>query len=167
MGNSLPSAPKESPAPKDLVGTRLLDPYRDFRRPVSASFANGTGTATAKGTASANRTATATGTANWTGNATATATASPGKGLGTSGASPPLPTIPEARHSAVDRERIKEIVEKFMKNGSVNNRAVPDFVERAIYENVLVMVMGLLEEVASTTAVEVMGHRLEVRLSKA
>ena len=81
------------------------------------------------------------------------------------GASAPLPTIPEARHTAVDRERIREIVEKFMRNGSVNNRAVPDFVERAIYENVLVMVMGMLEEVVSGTSVEVMGHRLEMRLA--
>jgi hypothetical protein len=106
-----------------------------------------------------------TGTANGTG--TGTGTASQGRGLGAAGAVAPLPTIPEARHSAVDRERIREIVENFMKNGSVNNRAVPDFVERAIYENVLVMVMGLLEEVVSATSVEVMGHRLEVRLSKA
>jgi hypothetical protein len=67
----------------------------------------------------------------------------------------------------VDRERIREIVERFMKNGSINNRAVPDFVERAIYENVLVMVLGLLEEVVSASSVEVMGHRLEMRMSKA
>lgn len=52
-----------------------------------------------------------------------------------------------------------------MLNGSVNSRAVPDFVERAIYENVLVMVLGLFEEVVSGASVEVLGHRLEMRLS--
>jgi hypothetical protein len=76
-----------------------------------------------------------------------------------------MPAIPEGRSSAVDRERVREIVDKFMQNGSVNSRAVPDFVERAIYENVLVMVLGLLEEVVSGTAVEVLGHRLEMKLT--
>lgn len=59
---------------------------------------------------------------------------------------------------------VERIVDGFMKNKKVNSAMIPDVVERAIYENVLTLVLGVLEEVAATASIEVLGHRIEMNL---
>lgn len=64
----------------------------------------------------------------------------------------------------VSRDKIDEIVEGFMQNNAVNNPLLPDFIEKAIYKNVITLMLGIAEEVLGTTTVEVLGHRVELRL---
>lgn len=65
---------------------------------------------------------------------------------------------------AVKAATVEKIVDGFMKNKRINSAMIPDAVERAIYENVLTLVMGVLEEVTASANVEVLGHRLEMKL---
>ena len=62
-------------------------------------------------------------------------------------------------------EAVGRIVDGFMANGAINSAFVPDFVERAIYRNVLTLGLALLEEMISESRIEVLGHRLEMRLA--
>jgi hypothetical protein len=62
------------------------------------------------------------------------------------------------------KEMVERIVDGFMKNKKVNSAMIPDVVERAIYENVLTLVLGVLEEVAASASIEVLGHRIEMKL---
>ena len=59
---------------------------------------------------------------------------------------------------------VAKIVDGFMKNKRINSAMIPDSVERAIYENVLTLVMGVLEVVTASANEEVLGHRLEMKL---
>ena len=65
----------------------------------------------------------------------------------------------------VSREKIDEIVEGFMQNNSVNTPLLPDFIEKAVYKNVITLMMGIAEEVLAETSIEVLGHRIKLRLT--
>jgi hypothetical protein len=69
-----------------------------------------------------------------------------------------------AKSSVVCGEAIDEIVDKFMANSSINSPLVPDFIERQIYRNALTLALGLAEEVLAGAKLEVLGHRVELRL---
>ena len=69
--------------------------------------------------------------------------------------------------SPVCRATVKRIVDGFMANNAINSPFVPDFVERAIYENVMTLALGLVDEVLAGARIEVLGHRMELRLSAA
>lgn len=66
--------------------------------------------------------------------------------------------------SVVSSDKIDAIVDGFMKNHAINNALIPDVIERSIYKNVLTLVMGVLQEVTESTTVEVLGHKLEVKI---
>lgn len=69
-----------------------------------------------------------------------------------------------AKGSVVCEKAIEEIVGKFMANSSINSPLVPDFIERQIYRNALTLALGLAEEVLAGAKLEVLGHRVELRL---
>lgn len=73
----------------------------------------------------------------------------------------PVPT--KGPTTRVSREKIEEIVEGFIQNNSVNSALLPDFIERAIYTNVVALVLGIAEEVLEGTSIEILGHRVEMK----
>jgi hypothetical protein len=80
---------------------------------------------------------------------------------------PPVAEIDEhssPRTTRVSREKVDEIVEGFMQNNSVNSALLPDFIERAIYTNVVTLVLGIAEEVLEGTSIEILGHRVELSI---
>ena len=72
---------------------------------------------------------------------------------------------PKDEPTRVSRDKIDEIVAGFMQNNSVNNPLLPDFIEKAIYKNVITLMLGIAEEVLSETSIEVLGHRIQLRLT--
>lgn len=60
------------------------------------------------------------------------------------------------------RTNIDDIVDKFMKNDAINQKAIPDFVERAIYRNVLTLVTGLMTEVLEGVEIQALGHKIKL-----
>lgn len=60
------------------------------------------------------------------------------------------------------RTKIDDIVDKFMENDAINQKAIPDFVERAIYRNVLTLVTGLMTEVLEGVELQALGHKIKL-----
>ena len=80
--------------------------------------------------------------------------------------SPSFPPAQETHKTTrVSRERVDEIVEGFMQNHSINNVFLPDFIERAIYTNVIRLILGVAEEILDGTSIEILGHRVELKIT--
>lgn len=63
--------------------------------------------------------------------------------------------------SQLSKERLKEFVEKLIKDEDINIDYLPDFVERKIYTNVFNILINLLDETTKTTGIDFLGHRIE------
>lgn len=81
--------------------------------------------------------------------------------------SSPAKESPKEEVTRVSKEKITEIVDGFMNNNSINNPLLPDFIERAIYQNVITLILGVVEEVVNDTSIEVLGHKVEMKLKRA
>jgi hypothetical protein len=53
-----------------------------------------------------------------------------------------------------------------MENTSINNPLLPDFIESAIYHNVITLILGVVEEVVNETSIKILGHKVELSLSQ-
>lgn len=62
--------------------------------------------------------------------------------------------------SQLSKAKVDEFVEKLLNDADVNIKYLPDFVERAIYKNVLNLIMALLNNVFDTVSVKFLGHNL-------
>lgn len=78
--------------------------------------------------------------------------------------SPPSPP-PPPRTTDVSIAAVDEIVDEFMGDSSINNVLLPDFIERAIYRNVLKLVLGLMGRVLDTTHLTFLGHNITMKMS--
>lgn len=61
--------------------------------------------------------------------------------------------------NAVSKKKIEEMVDNLLKNQVVNNRFLPDVVERQIYINAIEMTLGLLETATANLEVHFLGYR--------
>ena len=94
----------------------------------------------------------------------AAAEAAKAPGAAAAAAKAPGAAAEAAKGSVVCEKAIDDIVERFMANSSINSHLVPDFIERQIYKNALTLALGLAEEVLAGAKLEVLGHRVELRL---
>ena len=51
-----------------------------------------------------------------------------------------------------------------MKNELINNPAIPDWIERKIYKNVLKLSIGLISDTFNNTEIEFLGHSITVSI---
>lgn len=63
------------------------------------------------------------------------------------------------------KQRLAELVEQLLANKDVNFKLIPDFIERKLYNNVLVLAMALLDEALKNSEVVFLGHKLTFTLS--
>jgi hypothetical protein len=56
---------------------------------------------------------------------------------------------------------IDAVVEEFLKDNGLNSAFIPDFVEKKLYKNVLVLALSAMNRVLDTVHVEFLGHRIE------
>lgn len=56
-------------------------------------------------------------------------------------------------------KRIEEILERFIANKKIENRSIPNFVEKDFYRILLTTIIGVLQEGANQTSLEFLGHR--------
>ena len=61
--------------------------------------------------------------------------------------------------NAVSKKKIEEMVDNLLKNQVVNNRFLPDVVERQIYINAIEMTLGLLETATANLEIHFLGYR--------
>ena len=60
----------------------------------------------------------------------------------------------------LSREKIDAIVEDILNNERMNIKYLPDFVERAIYKNVLNLFINVLDRAVSSVHIKFLGHQL-------
>lgn len=56
---------------------------------------------------------------------------------------------------------IDAVVDEFMKDNGLNVTFIPDFIEKRLYRNVLVLALSAANRVLDTAHVEFLGHRVE------
>ena len=56
---------------------------------------------------------------------------------------------------------IDAVVDEFLKDNGLNTVFIPDFVEKKLYKNVLVLALSAMNRVLDTAHVEFLGHRIE------
>lgn len=61
--------------------------------------------------------------------------------------------------------KIDEMVNKLLEDENINVKYLPDFVEKAIYKNVLNLTIGLLSNMLSNAHVQVLGHQVKFELT--
>lgn len=81
-----------------------------------------------------------------------------------SDSSPSAPPLEVEPDTIVSNSAIEEIVEDFMKDSAINNMLLPDFIEKALYTNVLKLVMGLIGRTLDTTNIDFLGHTITLQL---
>lgn len=59
---------------------------------------------------------------------------------------------------------LDEIVDRYMKNNLINNPAIPDWIERRIYKNVLKLAIGVASDTFNNTNFELLGHSIAVSI---
>lgn len=60
---------------------------------------------------------------------------------------------------------IEKIVDEIMNNKSINLSMVPDIIERRVYRNLLIMLIGHIKEALSDLSVIVLNHRITVTVT--
>ena len=64
--------------------------------------------------------------------------------------------------SVISSTLISEYVDEILKNENINIDYLPDSVEKAIYKNVLRLILHLIDEVGEKTTLDLFGHKLRV-----
>ena len=72
----------------------------------------------------------------------------------------------ESNNSKISRSNVREYVNKMLENDDANIDYLPDYVESKIYENVFVLILGLLQGTTDQTTIDVIGHKLRIQLTK-
>jgi len=63
----------------------------------------------------------------------------------------------------ISKEKLNKTVERLIKS-ETNIKWLPDFVERQIYRNIFNILLGALDELVSSTSLEILGHTLTMNL---
>jgi hypothetical protein len=66
--------------------------------------------------------------------------------------------------AAVSDRRVAELVDRFMRDSSINSRMLPDVIERALYENVVRLLLSGLATVLDSSRVSLLGHSIRLHL---
>ena len=60
----------------------------------------------------------------------------------------------------VSDEAVKKFVEQLMNDPNININGFPDYIERKVYENIVTIVMGIVDQVLSSTEVRILNHTI-------
>lgn len=66
--------------------------------------------------------------------------------------------------TTVSKQKIEKIVDKMLEDENINIPYLPDFVERQLYVNVYTLLLNMLDSVADTTSIEILGHKIKMDL---
>lgn len=67
---------------------------------------------------------------------------------------------PVNKTSHVSAQRVDQFVDTLLADKDVNIKYLPDFVERQIYRNVIMLLMGLVETALNSSNINFIGHKL-------
>lgn len=72
---------------------------------------------------------------------------------------------PDINFKVLSELKIEQMVDELLQNENVNIKYLPDFVEKAIYKNVLNLTINLLSTVLSNAHVQMLGHQVTFQLN--
>jgi hypothetical protein len=78
-------------------------------------------------------------------------------------AAPPDSDV-EAGNSTVGHAEIKQMVDTFMADENINQRFIPDVIERHLYMRILSLLLHTVKHVVDSTKMEFMGHTLSISM---
>lgn len=73
---------------------------------------------------------------------------------------------PKNVKSLLSRDDIRKYIDKLLENENANVGFLPDFVEKKIYENVFIFLLGLLENTLEQSSIEVLGHKIKAEIQQ-
>ena len=73
--------------------------------------------------------------------------------------------LKEIHEAKTDEDKaIDAVVDKFLANEFVNNKYIPDVIERRMYRNVIKMSIGCMKTTFDNVHVEILGHKLSINI---
>lgn len=72
---------------------------------------------------------------------------------------------PPFRSKHVSLAAVDDVVDDFMSDSAINNPLMPDIIERAIYRNVLKLILGVMGRMLDTTELSFLGHNITLKLA--
>lgn len=64
--------------------------------------------------------------------------------------------------SIISKTKIAEYVDEILKNDTLNLERVPDWIEKPIYKNVLLIVLHIIDKISKEATVELFGHKMRI-----
>lgn len=75
------------------------------------------------------------------------------------------PPAAAGKETVVNVGAVDELVDEFMSDSAINSAFLPDVLERALYRNVLLLMLGIMGRVLDTTSFSFLGHDVTVRMA--
>ena len=62
------------------------------------------------------------------------------------------------------KESVMKIVDNMLENDGINSSLLPDYIERKLYTNILIMIISLLKETLETTNVTLLNQKISLKV---
>lgn len=72
---------------------------------------------------------------------------------------------PSIDYDNTREKAIDAIIDRLMADDNVNQRFIPDIIERKLYKNMMSIIIGLAQETIQNSSIDVLGHRLSFTLT--
>jgi hypothetical protein len=60
----------------------------------------------------------------------------------------------------ISDEAVKQFVDKLINDPNININGFPDYIERKVYQNVVTVIMGIVDQVLSSTEIKILNHKI-------
>jgi len=67
--------------------------------------------------------------------------------------------------SKISKKQMDQFIENLLNDQNINITYLPDFVERQLYRNMFTIFLGLIEKMAETTEIKILGHHITTHFS--
>ena len=74
---------------------------------------------------------------------------------------------PEEKEEEIEKELkelVVKIVDNMLENDGINSSLLPDYIERKLYTNILIMIISLLKETLETTNVTLLNQKISLKV---
>ena len=74
---------------------------------------------------------------------------------------------PEEKEEEIEKdlkESVMKIVDNMLENDGINSSLLPDYIERKLYTNILIMIISLLKETLETTNVTLLNQKISLKV---
>jgi hypothetical protein len=73
--------------------------------------------------------------------------------------------LDDTNGSKISKKQMDQFIENLLNDQNINITYLPDFVERQLYRNMFALLLGLIEKMAETTEIKILGHHITTHFS--